>query len=212
MKAYDLIGKRFGSLTVVSRCENTAKGKCRWMCVCDCGTLKAKPVTTSDLLSGKVRSCGCLYKISNKGRNKTHGLSQSRIFGIWSGMLQRCRKHHNYVGRGITVCNEWLHDFKAFYDWSMANGYKENLTIDRIDNDGGYTPENCRWVDMKVQQNNRRNNRIVNYFGINFTISELAQKLNISPSTLHWRVNKGWGQVDWGITPNYNNKTKRRTT
>lgn len=211
MKASELIGKRFGSLTVVSRYENTTGGKCRWVCVCDCGTLKAKPVTTSDLLSGKVRSCGCLYKESNKGRKTTHGLSQSRIFGIWSGMLQRCRKHRNYVNRGITVCDEWLNDFQAFYDWAVANGYKENLTIDRIDNDKGYSPENCRWVDMKTQQNNRRNNRIVNYFGVDFTISELSQKLNISPSTLLWRVNNGWGQAEWGIKPKYSNKVKRRT-
>jgi hypothetical protein len=93
----------------------------------------------------------------------------------------------------------------------VASGYKENLTIDRIDNDKGYSPENCRWVDMKTQQNNRRNNRIVNYFGVDFTISELSQKLNISPSTLLWRVNNGWGQAEWGIKPKYNNKVKRRT-
>lgn len=210
-KDSDFIGRKFGLLTVESRYENTADGKRQWICVCDCGKHKTNPVRTSDLVSGKVRSCGCLFKICNKGKNTTHGLSKSRMFSIWSSMLARCRKHRNYVDRGITVCDEWLHDFQAFYDWAMGNGYEEHLTIDRIDNNRGYSPDNCRWVDMKTQQNNRRNNRIVNYFGVDFTIATLAQKINISPATLLWRVNKGWDQTEWHIEPKYDNKSRRRT-
>lgn len=212
--AANLIGKKYNRLTVIARAENTANGKRRWICKCDCGRIKEKAVTGFDLISGKVKSCGCLYKESNKNINKKHGLSGKRLHRIWCSMKQRCTNTQsagfkNYGGAGITICNEWL-DFQAFYDWATANGYADNLTIDRIDNNGNYCPDNCRWVDMKKQQNNRRNNRKVEYRGCEYTISELAIKLNIPYATLLGRINSGWNQSDWGIKPNFNNKGRHK--
>lgn len=212
----NLVGKKFGKLTVISRAENTKDGKARWLCKCDCGKIKSKSVTTYDLQSGKVKSCGCLYYVSNKGRNKTHGLTNSRLHRIWSGIHSRCFYKGNfsfehYGGRGITVCQEWT-NFNSFYDWAMANGYAENLTIDRIDVNGNYEPSNCRWVDMKTQQNNRSNNRKVDYCGIKLTVSELSTILSIPYATLLNRINSGWGESELAMKPNLNNKNIRRAT
>ena len=214
MRAADLIGKKFGRLTVVARGENTPNGKCRWVCVCDCGNTKGKTVTTSDLLSGRVQSCGCLYRESNKGRNKTHGKTGIRLYRIWFSMRQRCNYSSsacfdNYGGRGVAICEEWS-DFQAFYDWSMANGYSDGLTLDRKNPNGNYCPENCRWATMKEQQNNRRNNRIVEYGGEKYTLSQLAENLGISAATLGWRINHGWKEKDYAISPNSNNRNIRR--
>jgi hypothetical protein len=109
------------------------------------------------------------------------------------------------------MCQEWA-NFNSFYDWAMANGYAENLTIDRIDVNGNYEPSNCRWVDMKTQQNNRNNNRKVDYCGIKLTVSELSTILSIPYSTLLNRINSGWGESELGMKPNLNNKNIRRAT
>lgn len=155
----DITGQRFGRLTVIGR-EGTNKHRAStWRCLCDCGSEIV--VVGSNLRTGWSQSCGCI----RKDRLTTHGKRKSRLWAVWMGMRRRCNKpydpaYHNYGGRGITVCDEW-NDFQAFHDWAIANGYDENApkgqcTIDRIDNDKGYSPDNCRWVDMKVQSNNKR--------------------------------------------------------
>ena len=166
MKANNLIGQRFGKLTVIGRAENSNTGKTRWLCKCDCGNMKKNSVDSHSLKTGKVKSCGCLYRESNNKNARIHGLTKSRLHLIWSGMKARCNNpkangYMQYGGKGVTVCDEWTHDFKTFYDWATANGYADNLTIDRIDVNGNYEPSNCRWVSWKVQENNRSNNRIV---------------------------------------------------
>lgn len=211
---HDLVGQRFGRLTVIAEGARTANKKRTWICRCDCGNIKKNPVVGYDLKSGKVQSCGCLYTESNKGRNEKHGKSGIRLHRIWLSMRQRCGYSSgdcfkNYGGRGITVCEEWKNNFQAFYDWAMANGYKDNLTLDRKDTNGNYCPENCRWATMKAQQNNRRNNRIVEYCGEKYTLSELAQKLNIRPATLAWRIAHGWSEEEIGLLPNLNNRNIR---
>ena len=159
----DLTGLRFSKLVVLKRCEvNTNTGKPQWNCVCDCG--KQTVVSSYQLVSSRTRSCGCLVT-ENHYRKYPPELKQSRIYSVWKGMKQRCSdanaiNYRYYGGKGIRVCDEWRDNFYAFYDWAIANGYRDDLTIDRIDNSKGYYPDNCRWASYKEQQNNRSNNKI----------------------------------------------------
>ena len=129
-----------------------------------------------------------------------HGGTGTRLHNIWLSMRERCyRENHpyygDYGGRGITICDEW-DDFTKFRDWAIANGYADNLTIDRIDSNGNYEPLNCRWATMKEQQNNRRSNRIVYYKGLKYTLTELSEKAGINKTTLKERLNNGWSVED----------------
>jgi hypothetical protein len=155
----DLTGKRFGRLLVISICE-PRKGVTYWLCRCDCG--KEKEIRGADLKSGKTNSCGCLQlERQSAGRHQTHGLvnKNRRLYKIWKGMKDRCKNKnnpnfHRYGGRGIIVCQEWF-NYENFYQWATTNGYADNLTIDRKNNDGGYSPENCRWVTPQENTKNR---------------------------------------------------------
>lgn len=160
-KFRDLTGLRFCKLVVLERCKmNTNTGKPQWDCVCDCGNHTV--VSSSQLVSLRTRSCGCLVR-EKHFRKYPPNLTESRLFRIWNGMKQRCRdvnaiNYKHYGGKGIRVCDEWRENFQTFYDWAMANGYRDDLTIDRIDPKKNYEPSNCRWATMKEQQNNRSNN------------------------------------------------------
>lgn len=162
-KFIDLTGRRFYHLTVVEKAERKNQ-KTRWKCLCDCG--KYTYTITNRLLHGKTRSCGCK---ASEQRN-THRLSNTRIYKTWMGMKRRCynpknKSYQRYGGRGITVCDEWKNDFMNFYQWAMKNGYNDTLTIDRIDNNAPYSPENCRWATLDQQKLNRRNTVYVNANG-----------------------------------------------
>lgn len=161
----DLVGKQFGKLTVVSRGDDYVsprrhKHHVRWNCVCECGNKTL--VSSNQLLSGKTKSCGCL-----RTGNLKHGGRRDRLYGVYANMKDRCYNKNNvhysyYGGRGVTICEEWLSSYAVFKEWAYKNGYDDSAdygkcTIDRIDVDKGYSPNNCRWVDMKVQSNNRRN-------------------------------------------------------
>lgn len=163
-KIKDLTGQKFGRLTVLERSESNKDGRAQWLCLCECGEIKVK--LGKLLLNGHCKSCGC-GEYENRVNNITsHKLSNTRLYNIWCAMKQRCyyskhKDYHNYGGRGITVCEEWKNDFKSFYDWSITHGYADNLTIDRMDVNGNYEPNNCRWATAKEQRLNQRPKRSV---------------------------------------------------
>lgn len=192
----DHTGERFGSLTALECVGRSKDGNPIWLCRCDCGNMHK--VTARNLVHGKVKSCGCL---KHEGTRTTHGESSSRLYNVWNGMRQRCSnpnndEWHNYGGRGITVCDEWQ-DFETFMEWATDNGYDQNAgygkcSIDRIDPNGDYEPNNCRWVDYKVQGNNRRGCTAITANGKTQTIAEWARESGISPSTIRSRIRSGW--------------------
>lgn len=194
-KKIQLEGMRFGRLTVVAEGGRSKNRQITWICQCDCGKI-THPIMSTQLLHGVTRSCGCLRDDLTRSRSVTHGLSGTQIYGVWHTMKNRClnpntKKYKDYGARDIKVCEEWLHDFQAFYDWAMANGYHEGLSIDRINVNGNYCPENCRWVDMKTQSNNKGNNRVIEIDGESKTIAEWASVTGIDYATIYMRFKRG---------------------
>lgn len=184
--ALSLVGQKFGKLTVLS--INKRK-KVYCICKCDCG--KITQTRKDSLLNGHTKSCGCLQKDTAKKLKTKHNLVKTRIYHIWINMKRRCVSTNKYYGgRGIKICDEWLSDFMNFYNWAMANGYSDKLTIDRIDVNGNYEPSNCRWITMKKQSNNTRKNCIIEYNNEKHTISEWSDILGIKYSTFYNRVKR----------------------
>ena len=192
----DLSGQRFGKLNVVEFFHVNKHGRALWLCKCDCGN--TSKVVSSRLATGKTKSCGCYRaEVRKNGLYVTkRGLSNRHpLYHIWISMKMRCynensKGYHNYGGRGIDICEEWRNNFAAFKDWSMANGYNGFLTIDRINNDLGYFPENCRFSSIVEQNNNKRNNHQITYKGETLNITQWANKLGISKYLLNQRINK----------------------
>lgn len=186
----DLVGKKFGRLSVVKRVENNHNGDTMFLCLCDCGNYTK--VSSPNLRRNHVKSCGCVKKETSPTWRTKHGLTDSRIHKTWSAMKQRCfnkncNAYPTYGGRGITVCDEWKNDFLAFYNWAIAHGYSDTLTIDRIDPNGNYEPSNCRWIEIKKQCDNRRNTLRLEYNGETHTIGEWSKIVGVSESTLRSR-------------------------
>lgn len=194
-RVIDLTGKKFGRLTVMCLDERGTKGKTYWLCKCECGNVKS--VRADSLRCGAIRSCGCLkreHDSLNLARDK-HNMSGTRIYEIWQSMKGRCFNRNNarwerYGGRGITVCEEWRDDFQSFCDWAMANGYREDLTLDRIDNDGNYCPENCRWATQKQQSRNRRTNIEVTIGNSTRTLMEWCEIFGLEYKTIYARYRR----------------------
>lgn len=186
----DLTNKAFGKLKVIKRVENTKDGLVQWLCECECG--EKTIVRTSYLNNGHTKSCGC-FKIENK---TIHGDYKTKLYKVFLQMKDRCNNpnntsYKNYGGRGIKVCEKWEEDFKLFKEWALQNGYKEGLTIDRIDFNGNYEPNNCRWITNKEQQNNKTTNVFITYKGETKTLTQWAEIYEIEPATVKYRLKKG---------------------
>ena len=155
---HELTGLRFGKLVVLERTEKRIHGKVVWRCRCDCG--KESEVLSTRLISGHTKSCGCYNSEHTVAQNTTHGKSKTRLYRIWDSMKTRCfnaksRAYSYYGGKGITVCPEWKNDFSRFYSWAVTHGYRDDLTIDRINPSGNYCPQNCRWATWHEQRINQ---------------------------------------------------------
>lgn len=193
-KFLDLTGKRFGSLVVIGRTENRNR-TVMWECRCDCGN--TTKVDTHSLTSGHTCSCGCAKIDFCKRRFTKHNSSDSPLYVIWFDMKRRCYDekdpaYKNYGQRGISVCDEWLDSFVCFKEWANDNGYRIRLTLDRIDNNGNYCPENCRWATAKEQSNNRRNNINVTFNGQTKTLKQWSESIGLSYDALWARWKAGW--------------------
>lgn len=194
MKKDDLIGQRFGRLVVISIGEPTPGGNTRWECKCDCGNTAL--VTGTNLKNGMTKSCGCIRKEISSAVHKTHGEKHSKLYGIWSAMKARCKNpnvyaYNRYGGRGISVCDEWQ-SFQNFMEWSISNGYKEGLSLDRIDNNGNYEPSNCRWATKEQQSENTSQNVFFTYNGETHTMAQWAKIVGSYEARLSWRYKQGW--------------------
>lgn len=194
MSAYiSMIGERYNRLTVITEYKNESRTIRR--CVCDCGN--TVDATRTKLISGHTKSCGCLSReLASKNFYK-HGFSDTRLQRIFSKMKRRCYNpdepaYKYYGAKGITICDEWLNDPALFYEWAMHNGYSDNLTIDRIDVYGNYSPGNCRWATKREQALNKTNNLIYEYNGKKQTEIEWAEEYKLNRSTLHNRLKRGW--------------------
>lgn len=197
----DLTGQKFGRLTALHRLHNYHKKGTYWLCVCECGNLKE--INIKDLRKGNTKSCGCLKRDKLLKFHKgliTHGKSNTRLYRIWKAMKQRCYKKYSnsykyYGERGIKICDDWLNDNTTFFDWAMKNGYNDTLTIDRIDVNGNYSPDNCRWVTMEQQNKNRNNSKYFTINGVTHCLAEWCEIYKLKYTTVLDRLNK----LNWTI-------------
>ena len=198
MQRKDLVGLQFGRWTVLEYSPSVRKdGRTRssYLCRCSCG--HESVIDAMNLKSGRTMSCGCLQKELQSEKQMTHGESSSKLYNVWCAIKRRCynentKEFYRYGGRGIGMCEAWKESYENFRDWAVSNNYQSGLTIDRIDNDGDYSPANCRLVTMKEQNNNRCSNKIYTWNGETHNVTEWAHILGINTKTLFNRLYKGW--------------------
>lgn len=195
MYKHDLTGTRYGRLTVKSYAGQASNGHSLWTCICDCGNVTV--VSGSNLQCGKQVSCGCKRRDQVGRLNRTHAASKSRLYRIWCNIISRTEnpriKSYRYYGaKGVKMCDEWRNSFDAFRDWSMSHGYAEHLTIERLDNNKGYSPENCRWATWKEQFNHRTCSHLLTFNGRTQSIALWAEECNLPKGTVYRRLYDGW--------------------
>lgn len=205
----DETGNQYGFLTVIKRHGLDKQGQYTFECRCICGNTTI--VTGSNLRSGNSRSCGC------QGIGvEHHKESKTKLYRIWAGIIARTEIHSAtgyeiYGGRGIRVCNEWRSSFVAFRDWAYSNGYEDGLTIERMNNDGPYSPDNCRWATIKEQANNKRNTVWITSNGETRNVQEWAKILDVRPGTIRERIIRGWSEDD-AINRPFRKSPKRKVS
>lgn len=211
----DITGQRFGHLVAIRLVEpyqsSSGKRYRQWLCQCDCGNQKI--IFQTNLIEGKIKSCGCeQYSVHTK-----HGEAKSRLYSIWRNLRQRCnnpkaKNYDNYGGRGIKVCDNWnnAEGYTAFKEWALSNGYRNDLTIDRINNNGNYEPSNCRWATSLEQNNNQSSNIMISYNNEIHTLSEWSRLTGINRSTLKNRYEKGQSPEEILYTPVDKTKSHRK--
>lgn len=195
-RCHDLTGQKFGRLTVIGLDESRQTRKTYWVCQCECGGIKS--ARSDSLLCGAIKSCGCMKKEQDRANltaNHSHKQSGTRLYKIWQGMKKRCNDkntacYDRYGGRGIKVCEEWNNSFEPFFEWAMNNGYSEELTIDRIDNNGNYEPMNCRWATNGEQCNNRRSNVKITIGNATKTLTEWCNIFEVEYQTVLSRYHR----------------------
>lgn len=197
----DITGQKFNRLTVLEFAgykEMKSGRRTLWKCQCDCGNIVY--ATGNALQRNNTKSCGCLKLEAVKQnwiKNTRHGMSHSRLYDIWHGIKFRCMneksyEYDTYGGRGITICDEWKNDFSKFMEWALSNGYSDDLSIDRIDVNGNYCPENCRWATLSEQARNKRDSRYLTAFGKTQTLADWADEYNMIPETISYRLSHGY--------------------
>lgn len=214
-KLIDLTGQRFGRLTVIERAHDyvypNGKTRVQWLCKCDCGNYCV--VLGTNLKKGTSKSCGCLHAELRRACNTTHGGRYTKLYRIWTNMKDRCFNPNNpgyihYGGRGISVCEEWL-DFEGFHAWAIPAGFNEDsgrfeCTLERIDVNGNYCPENCTWKNAKEQANNRTNTIFIECNGETHSLSEWADLIGVKYHTLFARLYK----LNWPLEKALNTSTR----
>jgi len=209
----DLTGQKFNRWTVIERAENDKRGQAQWKCICDCGTVSI--VGGKDLRLNKSKSCGCLQKETMAQIARKHGKCKTRLYRIWNVMRQRCKnpnvpEYKRYGARGVTVCCEWDNSFLAFCEWAINNGYKDNLSIDRINVNGNYEPSNCRWATPTEQARNKRDIKLLEYNGEKKMLIEWAETLNFNYLRVKNRIQSGkWTIEEAFTTPKMKSKFHR---
>ena len=203
----DMPGKKFGRLLCIEYSHTEKRGLC-WKCQCDCGSIVV--VLGSSLRSGNTKSCGCLGKEITMRRSYKHGhcgrTNTTRIHRIWARMKQRCNDpnssdRYKYHLRGIRVCEEWNNSFESFLKWALENGYQDTLTIERINNDGNYSPANCKWITPAKQARNTRHNHVITINGVARTLAEWSEISGIDAPLLRYRIRQGWPMEKLFKTP-----------
>lgn len=211
-KATDLTGRRFGMLTVIQRASPKPYTKeSVWLCQCDCGNIKE--ITKGALVRGDTISCGCFRRKRMAEIQSQKRYPYKRLKNIWHGMIDRCenpkaKSYPIYGAKGITVCDEWK-NLDVFVQWALSSGYSEELTIDRIDGDKGYSSQNCRWADTITQQNNKSNNHLLTVNGRTDTIANWSRVSGLSHNLISERKRCGWSDEQAVLTPRRSYKCRK---
>ena len=195
------VGSKHGRLLVLKFSHRDKHKAKHYICRCDCGNVCT--VNIAHAKSGHTKSCGCFARERSRdaGKKSKHNKINTRLYSIWAGMKTRCLNPNSdhkkwYYEKGIDICDEWKNDFMSFYNWSMKNGYANDLTIDRVNNNKGYNPENCRWANSTQQSRNKSHTIFVNFNGENKTLKEWSEITKIRYITLYYRYKSGWDAIE----------------